>query len=153
MKNLIFSYGWLHWNILKNHWIDSLNWFIKINCSKESIHWNELNVPSLQCRRGEVMAFLQISLLHPLSALFSWLFGQGGRGASLTSSAPALQPQRAFCDGSPRLSLAFDPPGHTAVAAYQGCPQGADQVTFPPRSQLLQQQEQQHVSRDWHTRI
>lgn len=52
MKNLIFSYGWLHWNILKNHWIDSLNWFIKINCSKESIHWNELNVPSLQCRRG-----------------------------------------------------------------------------------------------------
>lgn len=99
------------------------------------------------------MAFLQNSLLHPLSELFSWLFGQGGRGASLTSSAPALQPQRAFCDGSPRLSLAFDTPGHAAVAAYRGRPQGADQVTFPLRSQLLQQQEQQRVSRRTHTHI
>lgn len=93
-----------------------------------------------QCRPGRgggVMAFLQISLLHPLSGFFSWLFGQGGRGASLTSSAPALQPQWAFCDGSPRLSLAFDPPGQAAVVAYWGRPQGADQVTFPPRSQLL----------------
>lgn len=46
------------------------------------------------------MAFLQNSLLHPLSGLFSWLFGQRGKVPSLTFSAPALQPQRAFVMGA-----------------------------------------------------
>lgn len=106
--------------------------------SKECREWIERGKEKKDRKRGGQSWGLSgdADWESPVSGLFSWLFGKGERGASLTSSVAALQPQRAFCKENPRLSLAFDPPGHAAVAAYRGRPRGADQVTCPPLSQL-----------------